>query len=195
MSCAALAAAVYPGAFVGPDDNGDGNALLPSQVIVCTEDCAIGKVTRHAASGDTSLTFELLPTLTTGSSLKDSVPGYAIQGAPTAKTTSATLTAAELLTGIITAAQGASGAATYTLPTGTLMDAALPANFPVNGSFEFSLVNISTTGGETATLAAGTGFTIVGNAGTTIATAQTRSSVRIRCRKTAANTFVAYVVG
>jgi len=194
MACSALGTAVIPGQFVGPESNG-GTALYPSTVVVCDESCAIGVVTTHAAVGVTELTFQLLPTITSGGSPGAGAPNYQIQVTPTSLTTSATLTGAQLLTGLLVSVQGASGAATYTLPTGTLMDAAVPANFPLNGSFDFSLINNSTTSGETATLAAGSGFTLVGNPATTIATAATRSSVRLRARRTAAATWVCYVIG
>lgn len=195
-ACSALGTAVVPGQFVGLAANGGGTALLGNTVAICTEDCAIGVVTEHAAVGLTELTFNLIDTVTTGgSNFSGAYPGFGVQQDPTALTTSATLTGAQLLTGLLTASQGASGAATYTLPTGTLMDGAVGANFPINGFFDFSLVNISTTAGETATLAAGSGFTIVGNPATTIATAATRSSVRLRARRTAANTWIAYVIG
>lgn len=108
------------------------------------------------------------------------------QGAPNAQTVSATLTAANLQTGIITVSQGASGGSTLTLPLGTAMDTAFPLA-AVNSAFDFSITNISVTSGETATLAAATGFTIVGQATVPITT-----SGRFRARKTGTGTWVAY---
>jgi hypothetical protein len=53
-----------------------------------------------------------------------------IQPTPTAKTVAVTLTAAELLTTLITGTHTAGATAAYTLPTGTLLDAA--TNFAVD---------------------------------------------------------------
>jgi hypothetical protein len=90
---------------------------------------------------------------------------YFQQGAPASKGAAATLTAAELLGGLI---QYTGAAANLTLPTGTL---------------------IINTSAATVTLAAGATFTIVGTA-----TVLTGISARWRCRRTAANTWVAYRV-
>jgi hypothetical protein len=76
------------------------------------------------------------------------------QGTPAAKTTSATLTAAEVTGGIITANQGGGAAATYTTPTATQIEAAMPTGFALNDSFDLALVNISTAAAETATIGA-----------------------------------------
>ena len=118
------------------------------------------------------------------------------QGAPAAKTTSTTLTAAELLGRLITGAQGAAGAATYTLPLGTDIETALLALYPglqTNDSFDFSVINISTVAAEDVTIAGNTGTTLVGtgvvnsnDAGTSISTGT------FRVRRTAANTYSVY---
>jgi hypothetical protein len=124
----------------------------------------------------------------------DSAP-YGKQVAPAAKTTSTTLTAAELLTGLITGNQGAAGAATYTLPLGTAIEAALLAlvpNLEVNDSFDFSVVNISAVGAETITLAANTGVTVVGDVTLAAVAVGDTSSGIFRLRRTAANTYVVY---
>ena len=107
------------------------------------------------------------------------------QPAPTALAASATLTIAQLLTGIVTTSGTA--AITLTLPTGTLTDAGVtgPA-LPVNGCFDWTVINTGT-GSGAVTLAAGTGHTIVGSTAVAIAT-----SAGFRTRKTAANTFVTY---
>lgn len=122
------------------------------------------------------------------------------QPTPSAKTTAVTLTSAELLTKIITGTHAAGATVAYTLPTGTLLDAALAAltgrDFEINDSFDWILMNLSAAAADTITLTAGTDHTIVGVAivqsvhattgGITGATAQWRT------RKTAANTFVTY---
>ena len=117
------------------------------------------------------------------------------QPAPAAKTTSTTLTAAELLTGIITGAQGAGAAATYTTPTGTQIETALLAIHPGlsnDDSFDFSVVNISTVAAETITLAAGASVTLVGDMTMACIAVGDQSSGRFRCRRTAANTYSIY---
>lgn len=114
------------------------------------------------------------------------------QSAPTALTTSATLTAAQLATKLLTANQGGGAAATYTLPTGTLMDAAF-TNFRTDSSFDFHLTNISTVAAEDVTIAAGTGWTVVGNM--TIASNDAATSISagtFRARKTGTATWTLY---
>lgn len=118
------------------------------------------------------------------------------QAAPAAKTTTATLTAAEVVGGLITANQGASGAATYTFPTGTDLAAALPSDFTTGDSFLFRVTNISTDAAEDVTIAGGTDTTLVGsgfvasnNAGTD------KSAGTFLIRMTGATTFSFYRVG
>ena len=81
-------------------------------------------------------------------------------------------------------------AATYTLPTGALIDAAVP-NATVGSTFDLSIVNIGTSSGA-VTLAVSTGVTDGGNAVTAIAVT---TSALFRFRKVADNTFVAYRIG
>lgn len=122
--------------------------------------------------------------------------GYAVsaQPAPTAKTTAVTLTAAELLTGIITATHAAGATQAYTLPTGALTDAALTMD--VDDSFDWHLINLSAAALDTVTVTAGTGHTIVGNPIVQSAHSSTGgvygNSSHWRTRKTAADTFVTY---
>jgi hypothetical protein len=105
------------------------------------------------------------------------------QVTPTAKTAAATLTAAELATGIITY-NGA--AVALTMPLGADIDAAF-SSMKVNSSFDFHIINLG--GTNAATVTANTGVTLVGAA----AVAANVSS-HWRVRKTADNTFVAYRV-
>lgn len=85
------------------------------------------------------------------------------QGNPTAKTVSATLTAAEILTGIITGNQGGAAAASYQLPLATDLVAALPPDaWGTDKMFRFYVINISTDAAETVTLTTNTGWTLVG---------------------------------
>lgn len=104
-----------------------------------------------------------------------------IQKAPTTQNTTGTLTAAQILSGIITSTTAA--AVTATMPLGTALEAAL--DLAVDEAIEFAVIN---TGGTNAiTLAGNTGVTIVGNAVTAA-----NNSHHYRLRKTALNTFVAY---
>lgn len=116
------------------------------------------------------------------------------QAAPTAMTTAAIITTAGILGGIITGTHAAGATQAYTLPSGADLDAALSNAFRINGSFEFTIINLSAALADTITLTASTGISIVGQA--TIDSAHTDSefpsSGRFRVRKTAADTFVAY---
>lgn len=102
-----------------------------------------------------------------------------LQPTPVAVDATATLTAAELLSGIITSA---AAAVTATLPTGTLLDAA--AGIEIGEAFDWSVIKV---GANSFTLQAGAGHTFIG----TLAVA-TATSARFRSLKTAANTFITY---
>lgn len=118
------------------------------------------------------------------------------QAAPTALTTSATLTAAQVLVGLLTANQGGGASASYQMPTGTDLQNAFSANLSVNDSFDFSLVNISTNAAETATFTVNTDVTTVGNMTVAANSATTTISAgKFRLRKTANHTFVLYRIG
>jgi hypothetical protein len=119
------------------------------------------------------------------------------QGAPAAKTTSTTLTAAELLGGIITGNQGAAGAATYTLPLATDLESALLAihpNLQVDDSFDFVLINLSTVAAEDITVATNTGWTLVGDmvVDSNDQAAGSYPRAIFRVRRTAANAYTLY---
>jgi hypothetical protein len=103
------------------------------------------------------------------------------QSTPTAKTAAATLTAAELATGIITYT---GAAVALTMPLGTDLDAAF-GSMKVNSSFDFYIINTGAT--NAATVTANTGVTLVGTAAVSAAT-----SCNWRVRKTADATYVAY---
>ena len=110
-------------------------------------------------------------------------------GAPQTATATATLTAAQIVNQMLVANPSTS-AATYTLPTGVLIDAAVP-NAIVGSTFDLSIVNTGTSSG-TVTLAVSTGVTDGGNA--LVATAIT-SSALFRFRKTGDGTYVVYRLG
>ena len=104
-----------------------------------------------------------------------------VQATPVAKTAAAVLTAAELTNGIVTY----SGAvANITLPTVALTEA-LVSSAKVNSSFDFSILNIG--GTNTATVVAGTGWTLVG-----VVTIAANISSSWRAVKTGDGTWSAY---
>lgn len=106
------------------------------------------------------------------------------QGAPAAKTTSTTLTAAEILGGIVTGNQGAAGTANYQLPTCSDLDAAVP-DAAADDSFDFSLINLSTVAAEDVTITTNTGWTLNGEMTVESNDAdRAASSGRFRARKT-----------
>ena len=120
------------------------------------------------------------PLHVTGASMTTGVV-YKAQPAQTSKAAAATLTIAELLTGII---QYTGAVATLTLPTGTLIEGGLPATFPTDMSFDVSFIN---TGAALLTIGTATSLTLVGTM-----TVATLTSARMRFRKTAANTYTVY---
>ena len=105
------------------------------------------------------------------------------QVAPTAKVAAATLTAAELATGIITYT---GAAVALTMPLGTALDTAFPS-MKVNSCFDFCIINTGAT--NAATVTANTGVTLVG-----VAAVAAVSACNWRVRKTADATYVAYRV-
>ncbi len=107
-----------------------------------------------------------------------------VQPTPIAVNTTATLTVAQLLNGIITSTTAA--AVTGTLPTGTLTDAG--SDFLIDEAFDWTVINTGAT--NAFTVAAGTGHTVFGNMVVALS-----ASGMFRTRKTAANTFVTYRVG
>ena len=120
-----------------------------------------------------------------------------VQVTPTAETVAVTLTAAELLTGLVTGTHTAGATAAYTLPTGTLLDAA--GTFLVDEYFDWTLINLSAAAADTITITAGADHTVVGTMICQSAHSSTGlihgNALRLRTRKTAANTFVSYRLG
>ena len=102
------------------------------------------------------------------------------QGAPASITTTATLTGAQVLGGLI----NTTGTTyTVTMPLGTSLDTAL-VGCPTDFAFNFSVIN---TASGTITMAVNTGITSLGSL-----SISTGTSATYRVRKTAANTFVMY---
>lgn len=110
----------------------------------------------------------------------DSVLINRIQGTPGVLDATGALTAAMMLSGIVTSTTGAAVAGT--VPTGTVLDAA--GEFAIGDSFDWSVI---ATGANAFTVTAATDHTLVGTA-----VVATVTSGRFRTRKTAANTFVTY---
>lgn len=115
------------------------------------------------------------------------IMGYA--DAPQTATATATLSAAQLIGGILSA-NPSTTAATYTLPAASTLDTALPSATDGN-TFDLAIVNIGTVSGTVA-LAMGTGFTDGGNATTTVAIT---SSAIYRFRKTGTAAYTVYRIG
>lgn len=111
--------------------------------------------------------------------------GQRLQGDPTALNATGTLTAAALMSGIVTSTTAA--AVTATLDTGAIIDAA--GEFAIGDSFDWSVINTGGTNAITVTAAA-SGHTVVGAGAVTAST-----SAVFRTRKTAADTFVSYRIG
>jgi len=109
---------------------------------------------------------------------------WQLQGAPAniADGASMIATAAEVLTGIVTATP--TTARSIQLPTGANLD--LATEWAIGQSFDFSVITLAA---FVLTITVNTGVTIVG-AATTAATAGATS--RFRVRKTAADTFIVY---
>jgi hypothetical protein len=118
-----------------------------------------------------------------------------------AKTTAATLTIAELLTGLLTATHTAGSTVAYTLPTGTDMSTGCAAGD--GEGFEWTLINLSAAAADSITVTANTDHTIVGapvvisvhsTTGGAI-TSMGNASSRWYSRKTTSNTWVTYRLG
>ncbi|RUW00009.1 MULTISPECIES: hypothetical protein [unclassified Mesorhizobium] len=118
------------------------------------------------------------------------------QGAPAAHTVSGTLAPADLLAGIITIQQGVGAASVQQLPTGAALQAALPADFQANDSFDVSVINTSIVDAEDATITTNAGMTLVGSMDFPAHSSPTiPSSGILRFRNTGAGTFTVYRVG
>jgi hypothetical protein len=114
------------------------------------------------------------------------------QAAAAAKTVDVTLTAAELLAGIVTVNQGAAGTSALTLPLATALDSAF-ADAVANDAFDFSVINISTVAAEDATVTTNTGWTLVGEMTVESNDAdRARSSGLFRARKTGTGAWTLY---
>ena len=82
------------------------------------------------------------------------------QAAPTTATATATLTVAQLTSGLLVCDPSTS-AASYTMPTAAAIDAVM-TNMKINSAFLLNVVNLGTSSGI-LTFVVGTGITSVGN--------------------------------
>jgi hypothetical protein len=110
---------------------------------------------------------------------------------PASVAATATLTAAQVLNGVILVGSGATASQTYTLPTVALLEAALSNSDKVGTSFVFRVVNLGTSSG-TAVIAAGTGWTVTGSLTMTI---PVTTGAAMIARKSAAGAWTLYRVG
>lgn len=117
-------------------------------------------------------------------------PIIGLTDAPITVTATATLTAAQLINGLILANNGVTSAQTYTLPTVALLEAALANTDRIGTTFQFRVVNLGTSSG-TAIIAAGTGWTVTGSLTMTI---PTTTGALLVARKTAAGAWTLYRV-
>ena len=105
-----------------------------------------------------------------------------VQTAPTALTAATTVTAEQLSGGLFTF-NGTAG--NLTLPTVANLEADISSAQRVNAAFDFFVIN--TDGADAITLAAGTGWTIVG-----VAAVSALTSAHFRARKTGDGSWTAY---
>jgi len=119
-----------------------------------------------------------------------SEPIIGLTDAPISVTATATLTAAQLVNGLILANNGVTSAQTYTLPTVALLEAALANTDRVGTTFQFRVVNLGTSSG-TAIIAAGTGWTVTGSLTMTI---PVTTGALLVARKTGAGAWTLYRV-
>jgi len=109
---------------------------------------------------------------------------------PLSVASTATLTAAQVLNGILLVGSGATTAQTYTLPTVALLEATLSNSDKVGTSFVFRVVNLGTSSG-TAIIAAGTGWTVTGSLTMTV---PVTTGATMIARKSAAGAWTLYRV-
>jgi hypothetical protein len=111
------------------------------------------------------------------------VMGYA--AAPVTATDTATLTAAQVLNGIILATPTA--AANYTLPTVADLEAVLSSAY-VGSTVDFVIINLASSNYD-ITVVTNTGWTVTGGG---VVVVQEASSARFRARKTGATSWQLY---
>ena len=121
-----------------------------------------------------------LPSVGGGSQIGDgnlNEPRIGYMAAPATATSTATLTTAQLFSGILLGSPGSSAAA-YTTPTAAQIDSSL-TNAKVGSTFDLVIQNVDGSGSGVITLTGGTGVTVAGLA-TVAATAGTAQQWRFR---------------
>ncbi|MEI7507836.1 MAG: hypothetical protein WCJ62_00050 [Flavobacterium sp.] len=105
----------------------------------------------------------------------------------------ATLTAAQIISGIVIGSPGSSAAA-YTLPTVANLEAALPSLIKVGAAFDFTIINANGSSSGVITVTTNTGWSIgsAGSQGLMTIAATAGTSQRYRARKTGSGTWSLY---
>ncbi len=111
-----------------------------------------------------------------------------VMAAPQTASGTATLTAAQVTGGVLVGDPSTS-AASYTLPTGTQIDAVM-TNLKVGSTFDLTIINLGTSSGV-ITVLVGTGITLSGMVTMPITTSA-GSSGTFRFRKTDTATYTVY---
>lgn len=109
---------------------------------------------------------------------------------PVSVTTAATLTAAQVLNGLILANSGITASVAYTLPTVADLEATLINSDRVGTTFSFRVVNLGTSSG-TAVITTNTGWTVSGSLTMTI---PVTTGAQLVARKSAAGAWTLYRV-
>ncbi len=118
------------------------------------------------------------------------VPPMRVTPAPQTATTTATLTAAQMLGEVLRVDQGGSATTTQTTLTGTQLSAAFANRVEIGDSFDLFIINEDQTANTNFVLAMGTDITLVGNNDIEEEDAVANSSSgHFRFRNTAATTW------
>jgi len=119
--------------------------------------------------------------------LSEVLLGY--ENTPLSAAATATLSAAQVTSGILLVGSGATAAQTYTLPSAALIEAVV-SSAKVGSTFDLFVINLGTSSGTAAlAMGTGTGFSDGGNATTTVAVT---TSAMYRFRKTGDNAYSVY---
>ena len=119
--------------------------------------------------------------------LSEVLLGY--ENTPLSVDATATLSAAQVTSGILLVGSGATTAQTYTLPSAALIEAVV-SSAKVGSTFDLFVINLGTSSGTAAlAMGTGTGFSNGGNATTTVSAT---SSAMYRFRKTGDNAYSVY---
>jgi hypothetical protein len=158
------------------------SGITLSGTVTTTGNLTLGGTLSLASPGTIGATTPSPGTFTT---LSSTSAVYQSQQLPILVSSTATLTAAQILNLIIECSS--STAVVFTMPTGTLMDAAiLSGTLAVNQSFDWTVMNTGASAGS-ITFGAATGMLIYAPSYITIGT-----SARFRTIKIAANSFKTY---